>query len=76
MKIHNSNFEQTPNTKTELRRLIKGLDCHVLVEGTDTLIKTSQSEIMYLWDRVQETDDQYISVARHTLLKHAFVQVN
>ena len=75
MKINSQNFEQTPNTKAELRRLIKGLDCHVLVEGTDTILKTSKSEIMYLWDRVQETGDQYIAVARLKTLKHAYVYV-
>ena len=75
MKINSQNFEQTPNTKAELRRLIKGLDCCVEVGGTDILVKTSKNEIMYLWDCVQDTDDKYISVARHTLLKIAYVYV-
>ena len=66
--------QESELTKTALRKMLKGKTCYVRVEFAEVDLKTTQSEILYLFDHIDH-DEYELVVSDYNDLGQVYVHV-
>ena len=67
-------FTRIDNTKKQVQEHIKGLTCYIQVAASEEFLKTTQSEILYLFDRIDE-HEQTLIVSNYENLGQSYIHI-
>ena len=67
-------FTRHDNTKKQVQEHIKGLTCYIQIAGSEEFLKTPQSEILYLFDRIDEYEQKLI-ISNYEYLGQAYIHI-